>query len=53
LIGTVQGNLHDIGKNIVVLLLEINGFQVVDLGVDVPVDTFVRRYANISLRSSL
>ena len=41
LIGTVQGDLHDIGKNIVVFMLEVNGFKVVDLGIDVPVQTFV------------
>ena len=41
LIGTVQGDLHDIGKNIVVFMLEVNGFKVVDLGIDVPVATFV------------
>jgi methanogenic corrinoid protein MtbC1 len=41
IIGTVQGDLHDIGKNIVVFMLEINGFNVVDLGIDVPVAKFV------------
>lgn len=41
IIGTVHGDLHDIGKNIVTFMLEINGFQVVDLGIDVPADTFV------------
>ncbi len=40
-IGTVQGDLHDIGKNIVVFMLEINGFKVVDLGIDVPIAKFV------------
>ena len=35
-IGTVEGDVHDIGKNIVVALLEAEGFDVVDLGVDVP-----------------
>jgi len=35
-IGTVEGDVHDIGKNIVVALLEAEGFEVVDLGVDVP-----------------
>lgn len=40
-IGTVQGDVHDIGKNLVVLMLEGGGFDVVDLGVDVPVDRFV------------
>jgi 5-methyltetrahydrofolate--homocysteine methyltransferase len=41
-IGTVQGDIHDIGKNIVVFMLEINGFDVTDLGVDVPADRFVQ-----------
>jgi 5-methyltetrahydrofolate--homocysteine methyltransferase len=40
-IGTVQGDLHDIGKNLVASMLEGGGFQVVDLGVDVPADRFV------------
>ncbi len=40
-IGTVQGDIHDIGKNIVVFMLEINGFEVTDLGVDVPAERFV------------
>jgi methanogenic corrinoid protein MtbC1 len=39
--GTVEGDIHDIGKDIVVFLLEINGFEVFDLGVDVPVVRFV------------
>jgi methanogenic corrinoid protein MtbC1 len=41
LIGTVQGDLHDIGKNIVTFMLDINGFDVKDIGVDVPVKTFI------------
>ncbi len=40
-IGTVQGDLHDIGKNLVASMLEGGGFQVVDLGVDVPAQKFV------------
>lgn len=40
-IGTVQGDLHDIGKNIVTFMLEINGFTVIDLGIDVPVANFI------------
>jgi 5-methyltetrahydrofolate--homocysteine methyltransferase len=40
-IGTVQGDLHDIGKNLVASMLEGGGFQVVDLGVDVPAEKFV------------
>ncbi|MBN1626376.1 MAG: cobalamin-dependent protein [Deltaproteobacteria bacterium] len=40
-IGTVAGDIHDIGKDLVVLMLDINGFEVYDLGVDVPVHNFV------------
>lgn len=41
-IGTVKGDLHDIGKNIVVMMLEAAGFEVIDLGVDVPSDEFIK-----------
>ena len=41
LIGTVHGDLHDIGKNIVSFMLDINGFEVKDIGIDVPAATFV------------
>jgi 5-methyltetrahydrofolate--homocysteine methyltransferase len=40
-IGTVKGDLHDIGKNLVALMLEGSGFEVVDLGVDVAPEKFV------------
>lgn len=40
-IGTVQGDLHDIGKNLVASLLEGGGFEVVDLGADVPPQKFI------------
>jgi methanogenic corrinoid protein MtbC1 len=39
--GTVAGDIHDIGKNIVVFMLDVNGFEVYDLGVDVPAQKFV------------
>ena len=42
-IGTVKGDIHDIGKNIAVTLLKNAGFRVVDLGVDVPADRFVEK----------
>jgi len=42
-IGTVAGDIHDIGKDIVIFMLEVNGFEVVDLGVDVPAEAFVER----------
>ena len=41
-IGTVQGDLHDIGKNLVRMMLEGKGLDVVDLGVDVPAEKFVQ-----------
>lgn len=41
LIGTVAGDIHDIGKNIVSFMLEVNGFEVHDIGIDVPVQRFV------------
>ena len=40
LIGTVEGDLHDIGKNLVAIMLEAGGFKVIDLGVDVPAHRF-------------
>ena len=40
-IGTVAGDLHDIGKNLVAMMIESAGFDVIDLGVDVPVEKFV------------
>ncbi len=40
-IGTVQGDIHDIAKDIVVFMLDLNGFEVTDLGVDVPPAKFV------------
>ena len=42
-LGTVKGDIHEIGKNLVGTLLAANGFQVVDLGVDVPPERFVAR----------
>ena len=41
IIGTVAGDLHDIGKNLVAMMIESAGFEVIDLGVDVPVEKFV------------
>ena len=41
LMGTVQGDIHDIGKNIVTFLLEANGFEVRDIGIDRPPEEFV------------
>jgi methanogenic corrinoid protein MtbC1 len=41
--GTVAGDIHDIGKDIVVFMLDVNGFEVYDLGVDVPAQKFVEK----------
>jgi corrinoid protein of di/trimethylamine methyltransferase len=42
-IGTVKGDIHDLGKNIVSLLYSVNGFEVIDIGVDVADDLFVSK----------
>jgi len=42
IMGTVKGDIHDLGKNIVVMLLECAGFEVIDLGIDVAPETFVK-----------
>ena len=39
--GTVAGDLHDIGKNLVIMMIESSGYEVVDLGIDVPVEKFL------------
>ena len=44
IMGTVAGDLHDIGKNLVIMMIESAGFEVIDLGVDVPVDKFLQTY---------
>jgi 5-methyltetrahydrofolate--homocysteine methyltransferase len=45
-IGTVKGDLHDIGKNLVAMMLQGSGFEVVDLGKDVAPDKFVEAVKN-------
>ncbi len=40
-VGTVHGDIHDIGKDVVVMMLEVSGYDVHDLGIDVPVENFV------------
>lgn len=47
LLGTIQGDVHEIGKNIVKVLLEGTGFEVIDLGRDVNVLTFIDRYQEL------
>ncbi|HNQ46717.1 MAG TPA: cobalamin-dependent protein [Syntrophorhabdus sp.] len=41
LIGTVAGDIHDIGKDIVTFMLDVSGYDVLDIGIDVPVQTFI------------
>ena len=43
IIGTVYGDLHDIGKNLVALMIESAGFEVIDLGVDVSIEAFLEK----------
>jgi corrinoid protein of di/trimethylamine methyltransferase len=43
LMGTVEGDLHEIGKNIVIMMLKTSGFEVIDLGVDVPAARFIEK----------
>jgi 5-methyltetrahydrofolate--homocysteine methyltransferase len=42
-LGTVYGDIHDIGKDIVKFMLDANGFEVIDLGIDVPKEKFVEK----------
>lgn len=46
--GTVEGDVHDIGKNIVNFLLDANGFEVIDIGIDVPTEKFVQAIRDFS-----
>jgi 5-methyltetrahydrofolate--homocysteine methyltransferase len=48
LVGTVEGDIHDIGKDVVVFMLEANGFEVVDLGVDVSPAAFAEKIAEVN-----
>jgi len=43
ILGTVKGDIHDIGKNLVKSMMEGAGFEVIDLGIDVPAETFVQK----------
>ena len=47
-IGTVFGDLHDIGKNLAVLMLESSGFEVINIGENVPAETFVQKAKELS-----
>ena len=47
IICTVKGDMHDIGKNLVIMMLEGAGFKVVDLGIDVSVDTIIEKIQEV------
>ncbi|MBC7228201.1 MAG: corrinoid protein [Thermoflexales bacterium] len=47
-IGTVEGDIHDIGKTLVATMLSVGGFRVYDLGVDVPITTFVEKAREVN-----
>ncbi len=47
IVGTVKGDIHDIGKDIVVFMLDVNGFEVYDLGVDVAPQVFVDKIVEV------
>ncbi len=47
LIGTVKGDLHDIGKNLVSMMMEGAGFKIIDLGVDIPPEKFVQKIQEV------
>ncbi len=51
-IGTVKGDIHDIGKNLVAMMLEGAGFEVIDLGINTPVESTSPRSRSTSRRSS-
>ena len=44
--GTVAGDLHDIGKNLVIMMIESTGFEIIDLGIDVPIEKFIEAAAD-------
>ena len=50
IIGTVAGDIHDIGKNIVTFMLDVNNFEVYDLGVDIPPQKFVEKLKETNAR---
>lgn len=48
IIGTVKGDLHDIGKNLVAMMMEGAGFEIIDLGIDVPAEKFIQAVKEIN-----
>jgi len=47
IIGTIEGDIHDIGKTLVASMLQAEGFEVYDLGADVPIDTFIEKAVEV------
>jgi len=50
MIGTVKGDLHDIGKNLVIMMLKGAGFEVIDLGIDQPAESFIKKIQESDVR---
>lgn len=48
MMGTVFGDIHDIGKSIVATMLEMNGYEVIDLGINIPTETFVKKIRELN-----
>jgi len=48
IIGTIQGDVHDIGKNLVKMMLDVSGFEVYDLGTDVPMEKFIAEQTRLN-----
>jgi corrinoid protein of di/trimethylamine methyltransferase len=48
ILGTIQGDVHDIGKNLVRIMLDVGGFEVYDLGTDVPMERFIEEQARVN-----
>ncbi|MCK4804402.1 MAG: corrinoid protein, partial [Spirochaetes bacterium] len=48
MIGTVFGDIHDIGKSIVATMLEMNGYEVIDLGINISTETFVKKIRELN-----
>jgi corrinoid protein of di/trimethylamine methyltransferase len=48
ILGTIQGDVHDIGKNLVKMMLDVGGFEVYDLGIDVPMEKFIEEQDRIN-----
>lgn len=50
IMGAVNGHFHDIGKNLVIMMIESDGFEVINLGIDVPVSKFVEMASDLAVK---